>query len=64
MPSQDIIVGNLVLIESNKTIPADMVLLATYEPIVYVDTSGILGETRLSEHAGVTEINRQINSGD
>lgn len=45
-------------------IPADMVLMASLDPVLYVDTSGILGETRLSEHVPVTEINRLLTSTD
>lgn len=54
---EDVIVGDIVLLKNNESIPADIVLLSSSEPecVCFVETKNLDGETNLKIRRGVTE---------
>ena len=48
-PWSDILVGDVIMLNKNEQVPADMIILATSEPdnVAYIDTCNLDGETNL-----------------
>lgn len=62
----DVKVGDIIRVESEQPLPADMVLLASSEPegLCYIETANLDGETNLKIKQAIPETAHLVNPGD
>lgn len=62
----DVKVGDIIRVESEQPVPADMVLLASSEPegLCYIETANLDGETNLKIKQAIPETAHLVNPGD
>lgn len=62
----DVKVGDVIRVESEQPVPADMVLLASSEPegLCYIETANLDGETNLKIKQAIPETAHLVNPGD
>lgn len=62
----DVKVGDIVRVESEEPVPADMILLASSEPegLCYIETANLDGETNLKIKQAIPETAHLVNPGD
>ncbi|KNC98070.1 phospholipid-translocating P-type ATPase, flippase [Spizellomyces punctatus DAOM BR117] len=64
-PWSDVKTGDIILLHSNDSIPADLLILSTSEPssLCYIETKNLDGETNLKIRKGVTETEWMTEAG-
>lgn len=62
----NVAVGDIVRVESEESIPADLILLASSEPegLCYIETANLDGETNLKIKQGLTETADRVSPAD